>query len=70
MSKRNDLTEKMIYLKNWSSLNEALKVADEKCCYRLLELERELFKRKTFLRRIHSRLNKVRADREREQLEE
>lgn len=55
-------------LSTWIHLNEALRDADEDQCSELLRAERRGKARPTFLRRIHSRLNKVRADREREEL--
>lgn len=55
-------------LANWVNLNEALKDADEGECRRLLALETDNKNRPSFKRRIHSRLNKVRADRERREL--
>lgn len=55
-------------LQSWVALNEGLRDADEKLCQRLLKEEQAGRKRKQFLKRIHSRLNKARADREREEL--
>lgn len=55
-------------LKTWLALNEALRAADEQLCQRLLGMEKRGRSRKQFLKRIHSRLNKVRADRERAEL--
>ncbi len=52
-------------LQSWSALNDALRGADEVMCEKLLKEELEGRKRKQFMRRIHSRLNKARADRER-----
>ena len=52
-------------LMSWVSLNEALREADLKRCMVLLSTEKNGRKRKQFLKRIHSRLNKVRADNER-----
>lgn len=56
-------------LQSWLALNDALREADEATCQRLLEEELKGRKRKQFIKRIHSRLNKVRADRERAELE-
>lgn len=56
-------------LRTWPALNEALRLADEQLCQRLLKEELQGRKRKMFIKRIHSRLNKVRADRERAELE-
>jgi hypothetical protein len=55
-------------LKTWNSLNVALMSADEELCRDLLKEECEGRNRPTFKKRIHSRLNKVRADRERLEL--
>lgn len=55
--------------KPWQELNLILKAADEALCHKLLEKERKGLKRAQFLRRIHSRLNKVRAARERIELD-
>lgn len=56
-------------LSSWINLNSALKGADEDYCNQLLSHERANKRRKQFMLRIHSRLNKVRADRERAELE-
>lgn len=55
-------------LKSWNNLNEAMRNADEKLCAKLMAEERKGRRRKEFMLRIHSRLNKVRADREREEI--
>lgn len=55
-------------LNSWNELNSYLKTADEKACENLMKAETEGKKRQTFLLRIHSRLNKIRADRERNEL--
>lgn len=55
-------------LRTWVALNDELREADEATCHRLLKAERKGRKRKQFLKRIHSRLNKARADRERTEL--
>lgn len=55
-------------LASWSTLNAAIISADEKTCQKLLEAETKGKGRRMFLLRIHSRLNKVRADRERTEL--
>jgi hypothetical protein len=52
----------------WSELNAALLVADEAKCAEYMTAEKGGRCRKDFLLRIHSRLNKVRADRERYEL--
>ena len=51
---------------SWVQLNDLLRQADEPTCLRLLESEKHGKRRKEYLKRIHSRLNKVRADRERD----
>lgn len=56
-------------LQSWLALNDALRGSDEATCQRLLDEELKGRKRKQFIKRIHSRLNKVRADRERAELE-
>lgn len=56
-------------LKNWGNLNTYLRSASVSDCERLLKSETSGKNRLSFLRRIHSRLNKVRADNERVQLE-
>lgn len=55
-------------LRSWISLNEVLREASEDICKILLNAELKGRNRKTFVKRIHSRLNKVRADRERVEL--
>jgi len=55
-------------LRTWLGLNDALRGADEATCHRLLQLERKGKCRQQFVKRIHSRLNKARADRERAEL--
>lgn len=57
-------------LSSWSALNSHLKAADEAECRRLMKRELKGERRRQFVMRIHSRLNKVRADRERVELEE
>jgi hypothetical protein len=52
-------------LANWNNLNAAVASADEQQCVDLLDAETKGKARRVFLLRIHSRLNKVRADRER-----
>lgn len=56
-------------LKTWIGLNDALRTADEDLCRELFREEKNGRSRSQFLSRIHSRLNKVRADREREEME-
>jgi hypothetical protein len=52
----------------WEALNDNLRGADEKTCAALMKLETNGANRITYIRRIHSRLNKARADRERKEL--
>lgn len=56
-------------LQSWLALNDVIREADEAACEVLLKEELKGRKRKQFIKRIHSRLNKVRADRERRELE-
>lgn len=56
-------------LKSWDNLNTYLRDASVSDCERLLKSEANGKNRLSFLRRVHSRLNKVRADNEREKLE-
>lgn len=55
-------------LQTWLGLNDALRDADVAQCRRLLRLEQQGRARRQFIRRIHSRLNKARADQERVEL--
>lgn len=55
-------------LRSWLALNAALRNADEKVCRDLLQEELKGRNRKMFIKRIHSRLNKARADHERLEL--
>lgn len=55
-------------LRSWLALNDALRLANEAACQALLKEELRGRKRRQFIKRIHSRLNKVRADRERLEL--
>ena len=54
---------------SWIALNDALKEADELECQELIKEEKKGRRRKQFIKRIHSRLNKARADRERVELD-
>lgn len=56
-------------LENWASLNAAMVEADEKACRKLLNEELAGKRRRMFIMRIHSRMNRVRADRERLELD-
>lgn len=64
----NTVKDYLLVLQSWSNLNEFLRSAGEEDCHKLLKLERKVGNRPTYLLRIHSRLNKVRADREREEI--
>lgn len=55
-------------VQTWEDLNRVVRKADEPTCALLLSAEKKGKRRKQFLLRIHSRLNKVRADRERAEL--
>lgn len=56
-------------LKSWRELNQFIRTATENQCNELLDKEKSTLNRRLFIRRIHSRLNKVRADRERRELD-
>lgn len=65
------MTKKIITnpaLETWIALNDKLRDADEALCQQLLDEEINGRGRKQFIKRIHSRLNKARADRERQEL--
>lgn len=55
-------------LESWESLNEFIMKANQKDCESLLDIEQTNRNRSQFVKRIHSRLNKVRADAERKTL--
>lgn len=55
-------------LRTWVALNNALLEANEAVCQALMKEEIKGRRRVAFMKRIHSRLNKVRADRERAEL--
>lgn len=57
-----------VALASWYALNDEMKTADEELCAKLLKQELEGKGRKQFVYRIHSRINKIRADRERAEL--
>lgn len=55
-------------LTTWTKLNDVLRDADEATCRKLVEAEMKGEKRVQYVLRIHSRINKVRAARERLEL--
>ena len=55
-------------LRTWADLNDYMRLANEEQCREILEMEKNGKARKQFIRRIHCRLNKVRAARERAEL--
>lgn len=55
-------------LKTWEGLNSYLKTATVSDCERLIQSEVKGKHRLSFVRRIHSRLNKVRAMNERDEI--
>lgn len=55
-------------LNSWVELNKALKKMKEKECWALLKTEKEGSKRAPFLIRIFGRANKLRMERERNEL--
>lgn len=56
------------HLQTWLKLNAYLLTADEETCQKLLDEERQGRNRKQFMKRIHSRLNRVRRVRERAEI--
>lgn len=54
--------------KDWKSLNDQLRDADEATCKSLFQAEFKAAKRMRYLLRIHSRLNAVRAATERDRI--
>jgi hypothetical protein len=66
--KNSALAGEPAVLRSWSALNHAIRSADEATCLQLLKAETAGRKRKVFIHRIHARLNRVRADRERREL--
>lgn len=63
---KKDITNPI--LASWISLNDAMREANEETCKSLLREELKGRNRKRFVLRIHSRINKIRADRERKEL--
>ena len=57
-----------VTLDSWVALNDYLKTASEEDCKTLIKKEQKGKNRPTFVKRIHSRLNRVRAERERKEL--
>lgn len=55
-------------LRSWHWLNEALRDCDEAFASKLLKYERDHLNRSGFLLRIHSRINRLRRERERVEL--
>jgi hypothetical protein len=55
-------------LNTWAELNAALKDCTEKEALKLMETERAGGNRARVLIRLHSRMNKLRADRERKEI--
>lgn len=55
-------------LRTWEALNNVLRNADETTCLKLLDEELKDKKRPQFVQRIHSRMNRMRAARERKEL--
>jgi hypothetical protein len=67
MSKKKAVTNPA--LQSWVSLNDTvMNLTDEDELKKLLREELKGRKRKKFVERIHSRINKLRAEREREEL--
>ena len=58
------------HLQSWLALQPYLMTCDEDACEALLKEELEGRKRYGFLRRIHSRINRLRAERERAEINE
>lgn len=55
-------------LESWKGLNDFIMTTNESDCESLINIELLTKKRKMFVLRIHSRLNKLRAARERRNL--
>lgn len=55
-------------LKSWDKLNDYLRDCTQTGAERLLDEEKKGRARAGFMKRIHSRINKVRAERERNEL--
>lgn len=55
-------------LSSWENLNKLMSTADEEACVHVMHEEMRGKRRMMFVLRIHSRVNKLRAHREREKL--
>ena len=66
MTKKKPITRPE--LESWDALNSAIMQMDEAEAKVLLDHELKGRKRSQFVKRIHSRINKLRADRERDEL--
>lgn len=68
---KNEATTKInpaALLENWAGLNAQLGELTEEECWHLLALEKTGLKRLQFLLRIYGRANKLRTQRERQEL--
>jgi hypothetical protein len=70
MAKKNHGMDVEKILGTWVDLNEFIRDCTEEQADNLLRLELHNKKRKQFAFRIHSRINKLRADRERNEIME
>jgi hypothetical protein len=68
MAKKRDRAALLALLANWNTLNRALMGLGEDEVARLLLWERDGANRLTFALRLHSRLNRLRRERERRAL--
>jgi hypothetical protein len=68
--KRRGMTKAMIalWLHDWYSLNDGLRNCSEAEAKEMLEAEQAGLNRARFAKRIHSRLNRLRGERERAEL--
>jgi hypothetical protein len=66
--KRGAAPDQEALLKNWNTLNEHLLALSEEAVAALLAAERAGRNRLTFVLRLHSRLNRMRRERERSAL--
>jgi len=65
----NELRADVDPLANWYALNDEVMRLDEKGAAALLDREREGQARTRFMKRIHGRINRLRAERERAEIE-